>query len=33
MFTYKDWVNLKESAQGKILGLIASIDAFMVYIH
>ena len=32
MFTYKDWVNLKESAQGKILGLITSIDAFDLYL-
>ena len=33
MSTHKEWNNIRDITQGKIPGLIISIDAFMVYIH
>ena len=33
MSTHKEWSNIGNITQGEILGLIVSIDIFMVYIH
>ena len=33
MSTHKEWSDIGDVTQGKILGLIISIDTFMVYIH
>ena len=33
MSTHKEWRDIEDVTQGKIPGLIVSIDAFMVYIH